>query len=32
VLAGLTRRIVTGMHAYALTDLRSLQQALEALR
>ena len=32
VLAGLTRRIVTGMHAYALTDLRSMQQALEALR
>ena len=32
VLAGLTRRIVTGMQAYAFTDPRSMQQALEALR
>ena len=32
VLAGLTRRIASGMEAYAFTDLQSMQQALQASR
>ncbi len=32
VLAGLTKRIVDGVQAYAVTDPASLQQTLEALR
>jgi [acyl-carrier-protein] S-malonyltransferase len=32
VLAGLTRRIVTGMQTYAFTDPQSMQQALQVLR
>jgi [acyl-carrier-protein] S-malonyltransferase len=32
VLAGLTRRIAADLHGYAITDPRSMQQTIEALR